>query len=238
MNTSSFTRRDLLVASGVGLVAATGYAALRSHLTRSEAGAGADPTLAFESPEDSEVELTRASKLRAGHNDLTRIAEGHVPASGVPILISGRLVNGFGRPLPATWVELWNANRWGRYAHIHDPSDLPEDPNFAGIGRTMTDSAGRYYFLTIEPGAYRAERGGERLRPAHVHVAIGKGTARRVTEMYFAGDPHLAGDPAFAALGDAGSRQLGQDFRPAIAAAERGLRFDIVTDGPNATFFA
>lgn len=160
-----------------------------------------------------------------------------MPASGVPILISGRLVNVFGRPPPATWIEIWNANHWGRYTPIHDSSDLPDDPSFAGIGRTMTDSQGRYHFLTIKPGAYRTEFGGERFRPAHVHVAIRKATARRVTEMYFADDPHLAGDPMFASLADAGSRQLGQGFRPAIAAAEQGLRFDIVTDGPNATFF-
>jgi protocatechuate 3,4-dioxygenase, beta subunit len=238
MSAPLFTKREILVAGGVGLVGAAGISALRSDPTRPIAGAPTGPALPFEPlDDDAEVELTQASGLRAGRNDLTRIAPGRATASGVPILISGRLTNGFGRPLPATRIEIWNANRWGRYTHIHDPSDLPDDPNFAGIGRTMTDGQGRYHFLTIKPGAYLAEIGGERLRPAHVHVAIRSGTARLVTQLYFAGDPALADDPMFTLLGDAGPRHVAQEFTPAIAAAERGLRFDIVTDGPDATFF-
>ena len=41
----------------------------------------------------------------------------------------------------------------------------------------------------------------------------------------------------FALLGDAGVRHVAREFRPAIAAAERGFAFDLVTDGPQATFF-
>jgi protocatechuate 3,4-dioxygenase beta subunit len=62
----------------------------------------------------------------------------------------------------------------------------------------------------------------------HLHLAIRSGTTRLVTQLYFAAAPHLAGDPTFALLGDAGARH---------AAAERGFAVEIVTDGPQATFF-
>jgi protocatechuate 3,4-dioxygenase, beta subunit len=237
MSAPLFSKREVLVAGGVGLLAATGYTLLPQP-SRPIAASGAGPAIPLEPLEDGrEVERPRASALRAGQNDLTRMAPGATPADGVPILISGRLANGFGRPLPATRIEIWNANRWGRYTHIYDPSHLLDDPNFAGIGRTLTDDQGRFHFLTVEPGAYPAEIGGARLRPAHVHVAIRSGTARLVTQLYLPGDPALADDPMFALLGDAGRRHIAREFQPAIAAAARGFRFDIVTDGPQATFF-
>jgi protocatechuate 3,4-dioxygenase beta subunit len=238
MSAPQFSKRELLVAGGVGLLAATGYTVLRHQPSRPVAGSGPAPAMIFEPlDDDGEIERVQASELRPGRNDLTRRAPGASPASGVPILISGRLANGFGRPLPATRIEIWNANRWGRYTHVFDPSDLPDDPDFAGIGRTMTDAHGRFHFLTVEPGSYPAEIGGARLRPAHLHLAIRSGTARLVTQLYFAGDPHLAADPMFALLGDAGVRHVAREFRPAIAATERGCAFDIVADGPQATFF-
>lgn len=234
---AQLTKREVLVA-GVGLVAAAGFMVLRRDLAPPIAGSHTGRALSPEPlDDDRKILRTQASDLRAGWNDLTRRAPGQAPASGAPILIGGRLTNGFGRPLPATRIEIWNANRWGRYTHLYDPSDLPDDPNFAGIGRTMTDSQGRYRFLTVRPGSYLAEIGGTRHRPAHVHVAIRSGTARLVTQMYFADDPDLAQDPMFALLGDAGPRHIAQEFVPQITAAERGFRFDIAVGGPHPTFF-
>lgn len=238
MSTSFFARREVLAAGGAGLAIAAGAALLRPQPARQIVGLPSRPQLPVEPlDDDDDTHLVRASDLRDGQNDLTRIVPGNPPASGVPILISGRLTNGAGRPLAETPVEIWNANRWGRYGHFLDPSDLPADPNFAGIGRTTTDGEGRYHFLTIQPGRYPAELGGERLRPAHVHVAIGSGIARRVTQMFFAQDPWLTDDPMFALLGSAQVGHIGREFAPNLAAAEHGFRFDIVTDGPQATFF-
>jgi hypothetical protein len=101
MSAPLFTKREILVAGGVGLVGAAGISALRSDPTRPIAGAPTGRALPFEPlDDDAEVELTQASGLRAGRNDLTRIAPGRATASGVPILISGRLTNGFGGPCP------------------------------------------------------------------------------------------------------------------------------------------
>ena len=48
----------------------------------------------------------------------------------------------------------WQANASGRYRHQVDRHPAPLDPNFEGVGRCMTDSRGRYRFITIRPGAY------------------------------------------------------------------------------------
>ena len=147
--------------------------------------------------------------LKLGENDLTRIAPGRPQAEGEVIEISGHVLDEFGRPVRNTLVEIWNANKWGRYTHVKDPVRERLDPNFLGFGRTMTDEAGRYRFRTIMPGSYLARPDIDRWRPAHVHVSIRGGSARLIAQMYFAGDPHLARDPMFILLGEAQPRHFG-----------------------------
>src|SRR5438270_11756242 len=71
---------------------------------------------------------------------------------GERIIVSGRVLDENGRPVPRTLVEIWQANAAGRYPHPTDNHDAPLDPNFSGAGRTLTDAQGRYRFLTIRPG--------------------------------------------------------------------------------------
>src|SRR5215210_2797238 len=85
-------------------------------------------------------------------DDLTRQ---HADAPlGERIIVEGRVTDEDGRPQSQTLVEVWQANAAGRYAHKIDQHDAPLDPNFSGAGRTLTDSEGRYRFVTIRPGAY------------------------------------------------------------------------------------
>ena len=58
---------------------------------------------------------------------------------GERIVVSGRVIDEDGRPLPHTLVEVWQANSAGRYAHAIDQHDAPLDPNFTGCGHTVTD---------------------------------------------------------------------------------------------------
>lgn len=51
-----------------------------------------------------------------------------------------------GTPIPHTLIEIWQANASGRYRHIGDNWPAPLDPNFTGVGRTMTDAQGNYEF--------------------------------------------------------------------------------------------
>ncbi|MGZ4540565.1 MAG: dioxygenase family protein, partial [Blastococcus sp.] len=75
-------------------------------------------------------------------------------AVGQRILVFGRVLDSDGRPVPDALVEVWQANAAGRYRHVVDNWPAPLDPHFDGLGRVVTDSLGRYEFLTIKPGAY------------------------------------------------------------------------------------
>lgn len=174
--------------------------------------------------------------LKLGENDLTRIAPGRPQAEGEVIEISGHVLDEFGRPVRNTLVEVWNANKWGRYAHVKDPVRERLDPNFLGFGRTMTDEAGRYRFRTIMPGSYLARPDIDRWRPAHVHVSIRGGSARLIAQMYFAGDPHLARDPMFILLGEAQPRHFGNLVGQG-SNGEALYRWDIVIGGRNTAYF-
>src|SRR5258708_7830100 len=70
-------------------------------------------------------------------NDLTRQHAGD--PQGQRIIVSGRVLDDSGRPVPHTLVEIWQANAAGRYVHKSDQHPAPLDPNFSGAGRTLTD---------------------------------------------------------------------------------------------------
>ena len=112
---------------------------------------------------------------------------------GQRIVVSGRVVDEDGRPVPHTVVEVWQANAAGRYIHKKDQWDAPLDPNFTGAGRVITDAEGRYRFISVRPGAYPWRNHKNAWRPSHIHLSLlGPAFATRlVTQMYFPGDPLL-----------------------------------------------
>ena len=85
-------------------------------------------------------------------HDLTRQYDGE--PLGERIVLTGRVLERDGRPVPNTLVEVWQANAAGRYRHADDQHPAPLDPNFTGAGRCLTDDEGRYRFVTVRPGAY------------------------------------------------------------------------------------
>ena len=102
--------------------------------------------------------------VRPTDSDLTRQHDGD--PLGERIVVSGRLLDENSRPVAHALVELWQANASGRYRHQVDDHDAPLDPNFTGCGRTLTDSEGRYRFVTIKPGAMRCNDCAKGTRPA------------------------------------------------------------------------
>jgi protocatechuate 3,4-dioxygenase beta subunit len=159
---------------------------------------------------------------------------------GQRIIVSGRVVDEDGRPVPDTLIEVWQANAAGRYAHRSDQWDAPLDPNFTGAGRTLTDSDGRYRFVTVRPGAYPWKNHQNAWRPAHIHFSLfGQAfLTRLVTQMYFPGDPLLPLDPIFNSVPDAGARaRMVSAFDLSLTTPEwaLGYRFDIVLRGPQLT---
>jgi protocatechuate 3,4-dioxygenase beta subunit len=147
--------------------------------------------------------------LRPGviENDLTK---GHAGEPvGERIIVSGRLLDGGGRPLRDSLVEIWQANAAGRYRHRRDRWAAPLDPSFTGGGRCVTDAEGRYEFVTVKPGPYPWGNHPNAWRPAHIHFSLmGPAFAQRlVTQMYFPGDPLFEFDPIFNSVRDPAARQ-------------------------------
>ena len=172
-------------------------------------------------------------------NDLTTRHTGE--PIGERITVSGRLLDRAGRPVRGQLIELWQANAAGRYAHLRDQHPAPLDPNFTGVGRTLTDDDGNYSFTTIKPGAYPWRNHENAWRPAHIHFSL-FGTAftqRLVTQMYFPGDPLFAHDPILQSVTDDSARQaLVARYDHDLSRPEwsLGYRWDIVLDGPSATW--
>jgi protocatechuate 3,4-dioxygenase, beta subunit len=161
---------------------------------------------------------------------------------GERIIVTGRVVDGDGRPVPRTLIEIWQANAAGRYAYRVDQHRAPLDENFTGVGRCLTGSDGRYRFLTIKPGAYPWNNHPNAWRPAHIHFSLfGRAfTQRLVTQMYFPGDPLFEQDPIFNSVPDPKARgRLVARFDLGLTEPDWALAFewDIVLRGRHATSF-
>jgi protocatechuate 3,4-dioxygenase beta subunit len=178
--------------------------------------------------------------VKPGSFDLTRQHKGE--PIGQRIVVSGKVLDEGDRPIPHTLIELWQANAAGRYLHERDNHDAPIDPNFTGCGHVLTDSEGRYTFVTIRPGEYPWRNHYNAWRPAHIHFSLfGPSFATRlVTQMYFPGDPLLEHDPIFNCVDDAKSRDrliASFDWNHTIPEEALGYRFDIILRGREASPF-
>ncbi len=177
-------------------------------------------------------------EIKPTDNDLTRQHTGE--PLGERIVVSGRVLDENGKPLPNVLVEIWQANAAGRYNHRVDQHDAPLDPNFTGAGRFLTDNDGRYRFMSIRPGEYPWRNHHNAWRPAHIHFSLfGQAIVQRlVTQMYFPGDPLLDYDPMFTCVADetARSRLVSVfDWETTMPEYALGYRFDIVLRGREAT---
>ncbi|HEY4851199.1 MAG TPA: protocatechuate 3,4-dioxygenase subunit beta [Streptosporangiaceae bacterium] len=182
--------------------------------------------------------LLGAERVTAADADLTTQHAGE--PLGERIIVTGRLLDSGGRPVAGTLIEIWQANAAGRYAHGVDNHPAPLDPNFSGAGRCMTDSEGRYRFVTIKPGAYPWHNHPNAWRPAHIHFSmLGRAFPQRlVTQMYFPGDPLFSQDPIFNSIPDPKARErLIARFDLGLTQPDWALGFewDIVLRGPAAT---
>ena len=171
-------------------------------------------------------------------NDLTSQHSGE--ALGERIIVTGRVLDGNGRPTRGSLIEIWQANAAGRYTHHLDRHPAPLDPNFSGAGRCLTDDEGRYRFVTIKPGAYPWKNHHNAWRPAHIHLShFGSSfRSRLITQMYFPGDPLFEQDPIFQSVRDPkAQRRMISTFDLETTEPEwaLGYKFDIVLEGRDAT---
>lgn len=86
-------------------------------------------------------------------------------------------------PLANAVLDVWHANARGDY----------DNDGWGLRGTLATDAAGRWRLDTIVPGRYL---NGRRYRPMHVHVKLrAAGHRELTTQLYFAGDEYIEGDP-------------------------------------------
>ncbi len=190
-------------------------------------------------------ELTRprldVSRVTDEDADLTRNAGTGGEALGQRIIVTGRVMDEHGLPVPGALLEVWQANAAGRYVHKRDDWPGPLDPNFLGIGRCLTTAAGEYRFLTVRPGAYPWGNHENAWRPAHIHFSVlaPSWSQRLVTQMYFPDDPLLALDPILNAVPEGARSRLVAMYAHDVTEPHwaLGWRWDIVLAGPRATAF-
>jgi protocatechuate 3,4-dioxygenase beta subunit len=203
----AFSRRRLLGQAGL-LMAGAGVAgrALAGEVPVTMAMA-LGPFYPIQKPADSDA-------------DMVQVAGRPGKATGKIIEVSGRILNRHGAPVPGAKIEIWQANKVGRYAHKSDVSAPLIDPNFDGFASLVADSEGGYRFLSIEPGIYKA---GPTWRAKHIHYQVDGRLNRIVTQMYFAGDPSLGQDET---LAQDLNQKPGGPFPPVIFGQMLGKRAD------------
>jgi len=201
------------------------------------------PTHELVRADPEEIELVSPA---FGHTDVApEESDLTIQHSGEPlgerIIVTGRVLDGEGRPVRNQLVEVWQANSAGRYVHKRDQHPAPLDPNFTGVGRAITGDDGSYRFVTIKPGPYPWKNHRNAWRPAHIHFSLfgSQFTQRLVTQMYFPSDPLFALDPIYQSIVDPAARQrLIATYDHDVSEPEwaLGYRWDIVLTGSKATW--
>jgi protocatechuate 3,4-dioxygenase, alpha subunit len=157
------------------------------------------------------------------------------PSDPDAVRVRGVVFDGEGTPVNDAVIELWQANRAGRYAHPEDTrEEIPLEEGFEGWGRASTDDGGHYEFVTVKPGQVPAPGGG--VQAPHIEVAVlARGVlVRLATRIYFP-------DEGEANSTDAVLASVPEDMRERLVAVREdgGLRFDIHLQGDHETpFFA
>lgn len=141
--------------------------------------------------EDPEVKLSGASIARADE-------------PGDRAIVSGRVTNEKGEPIPGAIVDVWQAGANGLY-DVNDPARSKGDLR----ARFLIDPDGRYEFRTVRPVAYPIPDdgpGGDFLRatgrhpfrPAHIHYKVSApGYQTLVTQVFPDDSPYLESDAIF-----------------------------------------
>ena len=158
----------------------------------------------------------------------------HAGCRGRPISIEGTVTDGAGAPVTDALIEVWQANRGGRYAHPADDREILLEQGFTGFGRCATGPAGEFSFRTVKPGPVPGYE--DTLQAPHINLTIfARGLLNRVvTRVYFPDEAAAnADDPLLQSFAD-------ERHRATLIAKADGpgfLRFDIHLRGEGETAF-
>ena len=161
-------------------------------------------------------------------NDLTMVRGRSGVAEGEKILIVGKVVDQYCRPVEGALVEIWQACSTGKYNHSSDPNTAQLDPNFQYWGQDVSDEEGSYEFLSIKPGHYPASHNW--IRPPHIHFKVHKRGYKELTsQLYFKGDRYNSTDKILNSIPPPERERVIVDFQPTEHRSEIVLmaEFDI-----------
>jgi protocatechuate 3,4-dioxygenase beta subunit len=95
------------------------------------------------------------------------------PGDKPELVLSGRVLNEKGTPIPGAFLQIWSSDAVGNYDMVGHKYH----------GYQVTDAEGRYEFTTIIPGCY------EPREAKHIHVKV-QGDSRPITtQLYIEGEP-------------------------------------------------
>ncbi|HTU11538.1 MAG TPA: dioxygenase [Allosphingosinicella sp.] len=126
------------------------------------------------------------------------------PTPGPRLVVTGRVVDQAGAPVPGAEVDIWHASPAGYYENQD-----PEQAEMNLRGKFTTDADGRFWFSTVKMigypiptdgvvGRLLEAQGRHPYRPAHLHALIVKpGFKVSIGQVYDPADEHLETDVQF-----------------------------------------
>ena len=120
--------------------------------------------------------------------DMTSVSGSSGKAAGEYLLVKGKVLDTSGNVVANALIDVWQADKNGRYLHEDAPETSPLDQNFQYWAKIKTAEDGSYSLKTIKPAKYAAEEDWQ--RPPHIHFRVAKrGMRELTTQMYFANEP-------------------------------------------------
>jgi protocatechuate 3,4-dioxygenase, beta subunit len=169
-----FSRRGLLLGTGVGLLSAQrAFAATLAATPQQTEG----PFYPVDFPTDMD-------------NDLVQVRGQAAQAMGTVLHLEGRVLDASGRTVPGALIEIWQCDAQGIYDHPRQPGRERRDQAFQGYGRMLVDAEGRYRFRTLKPVAYPG-------RTPHIHFKVATAGSHLTSQFYIAGEAQNERDFVF-----------------------------------------
>jgi protocatechuate 3,4-dioxygenase beta subunit len=184
----------VFVVGACGSDGAGGRAAATSSSSASTAGTAPARTSAAAAAEAGVLQAT--PPCDDGHDELTEAqTEGpyYTPNTprrsnlvtggvrGIPLLVTGDVVDTQCRPVRGALLDFWQADAAGRY----------DNQGYRLRGHQFADGRGRYALRTVVPGLYPG-------RTRHIHVKVQRPHGKVLTtQLYFPGEPRNRTDGIF-----------------------------------------
>ena len=149
------------------------------------------------------------------------------PYSPGAILLTGRVLDGAGQPVPDSFVEIFSADSDGSVPRARGARKR-DDHTFTGFGRAWTDDEGRFEFWTRNPGAVDGKA------PFFATIVFARGLPDKLHTRIYPPDDEtaLAADPFLASLEPEERATLVATRTP-----DGGLHHDIRLQGEKETVF-